>query len=126
VPAWIVLFIVLDLIAVAIVLWFVLSRRRHGPSPAGADIRSVARFATGVDGQIGDYLRLNYAGDPETLPRVLPELIGRIESQSRAEGLDLGRDVIESIVMQSIVGHGIARERDVQRALEDMRPEVTL
>lgn len=124
---WIILFIILDLIAVVVVLWFVLARRRLKPPRRGDfDVGSVTRFADEVHGQIGDYLRIHYSGDPETLVRVLPELIGRIENRARTEGLELGPDVLETIVTRSIVGHGVARERDVLNALEDLRPEATL
>jgi len=127
VATWIILFVIIDLIVVMVVAWLVVARRRLGP-PGGPPGQpgGVARFAASVHAQIGDYLRARYSGDPRTLPGVLPELIGRIESQARAEGLELGREVIEMLVLRSIVKHRLAGEREVRRAIEDARPEATL
>lgn len=122
---WLVLFIVFDLIAVLVVVWFIVTHRRPRRAPgAPAGLAGVTRFAGEVDGQIRDFVQARYTGEPETLRRVLPDLIGRLEARARAEGLELGRDVIESIITRAITTHGLARARDVSEALEDLRPEV--
>jgi hypothetical protein len=126
VSTWILLFVALDLIVVMVVAWFVVIHRRHRPRGNGAETGDIRRFADSVQKQIGDYVRARYAGDPETLAPVLPELIARIHSQAHAAGLELRRDVLEALITRAIVAQDIARERDVARAFEDLRPEAML
>lgn len=124
--AWILLFVALDLIVVLVAVWFVVVHRRRRPGENGSGSGDIRRFSESVHDQIGAYVRARYAGDPETLAPVLPELMARIRSQAHAAGLELRRDVLEALITRAIVAQGIARQRDVVRAFEDLRPEATL
>jgi len=119
---WILFFIVMDAIIVAIVIWWLTTRRlaraRMVPGPT---LEALARFTAEIEPQVREYMAATYDGDPGTLPRALPGLVERVASRARAAGIDLGRETLEAVIARALGTLRIARERDVQRAFQDMR-----
>lgn len=119
---WILFFIVMDTIIVAVVIWWLTTRRlartRMEPGPS---LDQMSRFTDEIAPQVREYMAAAYDGDAGSLPHVLPGLVSRVESRARAAGIVLGRETLEALIARTLGAHRIARERDVQRAFQDLR-----
>ena len=123
-PAWLVPLIVLDLIVMVLVVAWVVQRRFNQaagtPQAPGlfAGLRSMAHFANERHQRIGEYLRANWSGVPDELPRVLSPLLDELERDAQARGVTMDRALLKTLVATSIRYHKLGRDSDVQKALE--------
>jgi len=119
---WILFFVVMDAIIVAVVFWWITTKRQHRETmKPGPNLDQMTRFAGEIAPHVRDYMAATFDGNPDSLPGVLTGLRARIESRARAAGLDLGGETIEALIARSLADSNIARERDVHRAFQDIR-----
>ncbi len=114
---WLVAFITFDILLTTVIIVLVLRRKVSGGMVLGVDFARLSRFADSTHAMVGEYMRANYNGHSESLPGVLGPLLDKLEQEAKAQGLDLGRDVIKTVMMTSVTRHNAARYADVKSAL---------
>lgn len=128
-PDWLIPVIVIDLVITAVVVGIVLHRRSSattsGPNPSGhpnllsiAGIKAMARFSTEKHQRVGEYVRANWSGMPEQLPAVLQSLLDEFEREAKSRQVDLSRDLLKILLVESLRRHRIGRDHEVRDAME--------
>jgi hypothetical protein len=112
---WIViaLFVVTDIVVVTIVL------RRFLPLlPQGAgSLIGKGKALDAAHAMVGDYLRVNYSGDPGQLAAALSGLIPALREMLRSHGIDAPPEMIRMLIEFSAARHKIASQRQLREAL---------
>jgi hypothetical protein len=113
-------FVVVDIIVTAAVLWIIFTRRKADGAPNlfGFDFGRFKRFTDEAHAEVGEYLRANYSGDPQQLPGVLPPLLDRLQARAQSEGLPLEREMLKTVIARSAAMHKVAKQNDVAHALD--------
>ena len=108
------LFVVTDLIVIAVVM------RRMGPAlrmlrmPDGTNRSQILRSA---DTLVGDYLRANYGGDPGQLPTALSGLMPQMRDLLRTHGVEPEPHMVRALIEISAARHRIAPLPRLREAL---------
>ena len=109
--SWIVTFIVVDLIITAVVVFFVIrarAARALGLAEGGSlladlkEIGALTEFAKTRHERIAEYVRSNWSGIPDQLPRVLSSLVDQLEHEAQAQGHHFSRDLLKTLVATSL------------------------
>ena len=113
---WIVLavFVLTDLVVVAIVV------RRMSAMPWGIELPGGAnrgRILQAAHSLVGEYLRVNYSGDPGALPAALVGLLPRLRDLLRGQRVEPAPEVIKAFVQVSAARHRVATSQQVRDAL---------
>lgn len=111
---WIVigLFVVLDIVVIAVVLRRV--RVLWQGLPSGADRNRILQSAHAM---VGDYLRVNYSGDPAHLPTALSGLLPALRDLLRSHGVEPRPEMVRALVEVSAAKHRIATAGQLREAL---------
>ena len=124
---WILVVIAVDIIVTALVLRRILARRaanRTAPTAPAApglfDIRKLRAFTDEIHPRIGEYVRANWSGQPESLPGVLSAVLDDVSATANRMGLALDRDVLKRVVESSLAKHGAAKSDVVREALKQV------
>lgn len=111
---WIVLalFVVADLAVIAIVA------RRFLRQPGGpGSLLGNRKAIDAAHAMVGDYLRVNYSGDPSMLPAVLGGLQPALRDLLRSQGIDPQPELIRTLIEVSAARHRIASAEQLREAL---------
>ena len=113
---WVVLavFVLTDLVVIAIVVRRMSSMMWGLTLPGGADRGRILQSAHAM---IGEHLRVNYSGDPGALPGVLAGLLPRLRDLLRSHGIEPTPEVIRAFVQVSAAKHRIATTQQLRDAL---------
>jgi hypothetical protein len=118
-PGWLLPVIVADLVITSVVVWFVFARRgARADRMLDVPFAALREFTDVVHPRIGEYVRANWSGMPDQLPRVLGSLLDEIERESRSRSLALDRGMLKLLLARSLASHGIGHGSDVRQALE--------
>ena len=112
----IVAFIVVDAVVVAVVL----RRAMRTRGPGSVDLGTVMRFAKEAHQEAHDYFRLNYGGDPASLPRVMQGLLDRLDERAHADNLPFDRVLLKQIAIQSATMQHVADKRTIEAASQSI------
>jgi hypothetical protein len=116
--AWIVLFVIVDVVVMVLVLRQVLRSRGIGAlGVSGVDLGALGRFATALHQEAGRYLQANYSGDPAQLPQALRGLTEIARARATEQGLALDDEVLRKLVEVSATRHKVAKPAEVRAAL---------
>ena len=122
-------FIVLDLIVIAIVLRKVLGLRGTAwamtlpgsPGTMGLEqFPALAKFAREQHQRIGEYMRANWSGIPEQLPSVISALLNELERDAQEQGLEVQRDLLATVLATSLRSHRIGKGRELDMAMKQV------
>ena len=108
------LFVVTDIVVMTLVV------RRMGLGllgaalPGGADRSKIIESAHTM---VGEYLRVNYSGDPGQLPTALQGLLPQVRDLLRSQGVEPRPEVVRTLVEVSAARHRIATSRQLREAL---------
>jgi hypothetical protein len=108
--------VVADIILTAVALWWVFSKR-HMPLLGGMTLGEFKAFSESASGMVREYMRANYSGNAAQLPALMPELLERLESHARSNGLELDRERLKTVLTRVIESEHLAPARDVRQAL---------
>ena len=108
------LFVVMDIIVIAVVF------RRMSPALrllgfSGGTERS--QLLKSAHTMVGDYLRVNYSGDPGQLPTALRGLMPQLRDLLRSQGVEPEPEVVQALVEISAAKHRIATLQQLREAL---------
>ena len=114
-----VFWLVLSLFVLTDVLIIVLVIRRmsstiFGLTLPGGDRNKVLQS---IHAMVGDYLRVNYSGDPRQLPTALAGLMPQLRDILRSHGVDPRPEIIRALVEISVAKHRVASARELREAL---------
>ena len=117
-PSWfwpaLAAFIVFDLVITALVLRNVAAR---GLRLGGVDFARLRPLSDAMHERVGSYLRANYSGQAEQLPRVLDALLPELRAIAREQGMEVDDDTLEAALVVSASSHGLANPRQMREAL---------
>ena len=108
---WIVAFILVDLVITAVVVFFMIrarAARALDPAAGGAflgelqQMGALMEFAKTRHERIGEYVRSNWSGIPDQLPRVLSSLVDQLEQEAQGQGHHFSRDLLKTLVATSL------------------------
>ncbi len=107
------LFVVVDAVVIALVI-----RRMSGGLlglvlPGG----DRSRLFESVHAMVGDYLRVNYSGDPQQLPAAVAGLVPKLRDMLRSHGVEPSADVVRTLIQVSAAKHRVASSRELREAL---------
>lgn len=71
-----------------------------------------------VHAMVGDYLRVNYSGDPQQLPTALGGLVPKLRDMLRSHGVEPRPEVVRALIEVSAAKHRVASTRQLREALE--------
>ena len=116
---WVIGFIVLDIVVTLAVVAFVVKRRESGGSImiAGLNLSAIREYTDVIHPRIGEYVRSNWSGIPEQLPRVLETLLEEMDREARSHGLELDRDTQKQVLRASLASHKVATGKSLDEAL---------
>lgn len=109
-----VLFVMTDLIVIAVVIRRMSPALRILSSPGGTDRSQLLRSAHAL---VGDHLRANYSGDPGQLPTALRGLMPQLRDLLRSHGVEPEPHVVRALLEISAARHRIAPLRQLRDAL---------
>lgn len=116
----VVLFVLVDIVATAAVVLFLLRRRGLSMAMGDSPFKRVTEASREIERRTEDTLRSQWSGDPSTLPLVLSTLIGEIEADLRARELPLDRAQIRVLVGRVVEARGLAQGHDVREAMRQV------
>ncbi len=113
---WVVLalFVVTDIMVIAIVLRRMSPALRTLTLPGGANRSQILQSAHAI---VGDYLRVNYSGDIGALPTTLAGLLPPLRDLLRSHGVEPDPEVIRALVEVSAAKHRVATAEQLRAAL---------
>ena len=118
-PTMIVLFVILDVIILALVLRrFVKVKGSLNVSFQGLDFRQLSRFAKDMHAETERYLQSNYSGDPRQLPDAMQGLLSLARSRAEQEGLALDAAMLKQLVAALVRKHRVAKAEEIRSALD--------
>jgi len=85
---------------------------------AGTDSRALLGFIKDEQSRISEYLRANWSGSPEHLPQVLESLLGELDRDARERGVTIDREMLKTLLAQSVRAMRIVGGRDLEQAME--------
>jgi Tfp pilus assembly protein PilO len=93
--------VLVDLVIMLLVIRFVLIKKGV-LQLFSAGLEKLRPLATESRELCSNYLRANYSGNPDDLPRVLEQLLAQLDEKARANGLTLERPVLKLVLAQSV------------------------
>lgn len=93
--------VLVDLVIMLLVIRFVLIKKGV-LQLFSAGLEKLRPLATESRELCSNYLRANYSGNPDDLPRVLEQLLAQLDEKARASGLTLERPVLKLVLAQSV------------------------
>lgn len=114
------LFVVVDVVATAAIVLFVLRRRGLTLATASSQLKRITDLSREIEQRTENALRTQWSGDPSTLPLVLSGLLGEIEADLRARELPLDRAQLRVLIGRVIEAKGLAKGHDVREALKQV------
>lgn len=107
------LFVITDVVVITLVM------RRMGPNLIGLMLPGGdrAKLFESAHAMVGDYLRVNYSGDPQHLPAALSGLLPSLRDMLRSHGVEPRPEVVRALVEASAAKHRIASTRQLREAL---------
>jgi len=124
-PHWLIAFIILDVVITATVVALFVSGRiklnvDFKVERSVTDLRALTAFTKDKHERIGEYVRANWSGAPEQLPRVLESLLVELERDAQTRGITISHEMLKSIVASSVRTHRIARGGDLEQAMRQV------
>jgi len=122
-PEWLIPFIVVDLVVMAVIVYLFVSRRVRftmdvSGGASGVDFNALMAFTREKHARIGEYVRANWSGAPDQLPHVLETLMAELERDAQSRGLAVDRDLLKSVLASSIRSHRVVKSRDLGEAMK--------
>jgi len=116
---WIPLLVVVDVVVTAAVILYVFHKRGGFAllGAPGVNLAHLKAFSDSAHTLIGDYMRANYGGQPESLPGLLSSLLDQLEARAAAEKLPLNREALKMVLLRSLTAEHTVSAREVQAAL---------
>ncbi len=120
-------FVLFDVVIMAVVVWYILQRRKQRAERSKGDtatvvnlddLRALATFAKDQHERIGQYMRTNWNGSPATLPGVLTALLIELERDAMARKLIVDRGSIKTMLGGSLRAHKIGSPDTLREALD--------
>ena len=112
---WIALavFVITDIIVITLVI------RRMSSSLLGLTLPGgdPNKLFESIHAMVGDYLRVNYSGDPQQLPAAIGGLLPQLRDMLRSHGVEPRPEVLRALLQISAAKHRIASTKDVRQAL---------
>ena len=107
------LFVVVDVVVITLVI------RRFRASLLGLALPGGDRnkLFESIHAMVGDYLRVNYSGDPQQLPTAIGGLLPQLRDMLRSHGVEPRPEVLRALLEISAVKHRVASPKDVRQAL---------
>jgi Tfp pilus assembly protein PilO len=93
--------VLVDLVIMLLVVRFVLVKKGV-LQLFSAGLEKLRPLASESRELCSNYLRANYSGNPDDLPRVLEQLLAQLDEKARANGLTLERPVLKLVLAQSV------------------------
>ena len=115
---WVATAIAVDIVINALLVMWIIRRRRGVSGVLGVDFAAVRKFSDAAAPLVHEFMQSNYSGEPSTLPVVLAELLDRLEAESRSQGLKLDRGVLRSVMKQMVAREHLARSGELSSAIE--------
>jgi len=117
------MFIIADAIIVTAIGLLIISGRlklkgSFKVTTGGVDLPALMAFSKEKHARIGEYLRANWSGAPESLPQVLETLLAELQSDAQARGLTLDREMLKSILASSVRAHRVVKSHDLGEAMK--------
>ncbi len=120
-PSWfIVAFVALDIVFMAIVLAVIFSRRGTFMAAAGVNLKQVMELSNSMEQETEEYLRANWSGDRTTLPVAFNVLLDRFEARAQEKGVSLTRAQLKPMLARLILARRLAESGDVHEALRQV------
>lgn len=121
-PAFMTVFVLVDLAALAAIVTFVLVRRRRAvePSPVAAnvlDVRKLAVVGREIEARTVAYMQSRWNGDAATLAEAISSLLEALEADMRSRELPIGRPQLRAMVARLVESRGLAGPADVRAAM---------
>jgi len=85
--------------------------------PGTGPTTDLATFAKAQHARIGEYLRCNWSGIPDELPRVLVALLDELERDARAQGVAADRAALKAMLAASLRAHHVGTGAAASEAL---------
>ena len=116
---WVIGFILLDIIVTLAVVSFVVKRRETdgGLSVGALNIGAIRDYTEVIHPWIGEYVRANWSGAPDQLPRVLESMLPEMDREAHTHGLELDREALKKVLRASLAAHKVAPGRNLDEAL---------
>jgi len=112
---WIALvgFVIADIVIITLVI------RRMSSSLLGLTLPGGDRnrLFESIHAMVGDYLRVNYSGDPQHLPAAISGLLPQLRDMLRSHGVEPRPEVLRALLQISAARHRIASARQLREAL---------
>src|SRR5262245_17649224 len=112
---WLVLalFVLVDVAVITLVI------RRMGSSIFGLTLPGGDRnkVLQSIHAMVGDYLRVNYTGDPQQLATALAGLLPQLRDMLRSHGVEPRPEIIRALVEISAAKHRVATPTQLREAL---------
>ena len=120
-----VLFVLFDVLVMVLVLKKVIKIRLNVMTQINGvttldQLRALGDFSRQEHDKIGEYMRANWSGFAEQLPSVITSLLELVDRDAKDKGLTLGRDVLKSMVANSLKAHKIGKGRELGEALKQV------
>ena len=109
----IVVFVIIDVCVVLLVI------RRTGSTLFGLTLPGGDRnkVLESVHAMVGDYLRVNYSGDPQQLAAALSGLLPQLRDMLKSHGVEPRPEIVRALLEVSAAKHRVASTRELREAL---------
>ena len=107
------LFVITDIVVITLVI------RRMKPALLGTGMRGAGQkqILQSAEAMVGEYMRVNYSGDPQHLPTALAGLLPQLRDMLRAQGVEPQPEILRALVEISATRRRIATSRQLREAL---------
>ena len=91
-----------------------------GGTVGGTGALGKGDLAKRADALVAEHFAASYAGDPSKLPQVLGALLEPLRQLFAAEGVQLDRQKLLTVVMVSAAKHGVATPAELKAAFDQL------